>query len=113
MIFILTSGIPSVNRIDLQALTLGGPTVTRLVIDSLALLLPRQPTIYLHWFKFWILSCWVSLEKRESALKVRLSENFFTYATHIPKSFCLDIKKVWKTENKIGHRPFLWNVEGE
>ena len=36
--FILTSGIPSVNRIDLQALTSLGPTVTRPVLDPLAVL---------------------------------------------------------------------------
>ena len=36
-VFILTSGITSVNRIDLQALTLAGPTVTRPVIAVLGL----------------------------------------------------------------------------
>ena len=30
--------MPSVNRIDLQALTLAGPTVTRTVPDTLAVL---------------------------------------------------------------------------
>ena len=37
-LFILTSGIPSVNTTDLQALTLAGPTVTRPVPDPLAVL---------------------------------------------------------------------------
>ena len=32
---ILTLGVPSVNRPDLQALLLAGPTVTRLVPDPL------------------------------------------------------------------------------
>ena len=36
--FISTSGIPSVNRIDLKALTLVGPTITRPVLDPLAVL---------------------------------------------------------------------------
>ena len=40
--FILTSGIPSVKRIDLQALTLAGPSVTRPVPEPQ----PKQPTIY-------------------------------------------------------------------
>ena len=38
MFFISTSGIPSVNGIDLQALTLVGPTVTRPVLDPLAVM---------------------------------------------------------------------------
>ena len=38
MIFILTSGMPTVNRTDLQALTLVGPTVTRPAQDPLAVL---------------------------------------------------------------------------
>ena len=38
MFFILTSGEPSVNKIDLQALNLAGPTATRLVPDPLAVL---------------------------------------------------------------------------
>ena len=33
-----TSGVPSVNRTDLQALTLAGPTDTSLELDSLAVL---------------------------------------------------------------------------
>ena len=37
-LLILTLGIPSVNRIDLQALTLAGPTVTRPVLDPQAIL---------------------------------------------------------------------------
>ena len=36
--FITTPGIPPVNRMYLQALTLAGPTVTRLVLDLLAVL---------------------------------------------------------------------------
>ena len=36
--FISTSGIPLVNRIDLQALTFVGPTITRPVLDPLAVL---------------------------------------------------------------------------
>ena len=35
--FILDSGIPPLNRIDLQALTLVGPTGTRLLLDLLAI----------------------------------------------------------------------------
>ena len=46
MFFILTSGTPSVNKIDLQALTLAGPTVTRPVSDPLAVLSRQQQTSY-------------------------------------------------------------------
>ena len=35
MFFILTLGIPSVNRIDLRALTLAGPNGTSPVLDPL------------------------------------------------------------------------------
>ena len=35
MLLISTSWIPSVNRIELHDLTLAGPTITRLVQDSL------------------------------------------------------------------------------
>ena len=35
---ILTSGVPSVNRIDLRALTLVGSTSTRQVLDPLAVI---------------------------------------------------------------------------
>ena len=44
LIFISTSWEPPVNRKDLQALTLAGPTRNQLVLIALA---PRQPTIYL------------------------------------------------------------------
>ena len=46
--FILTSGTPPVNRIDLRALTLVGPTVTRLVLDPLAVIsLDNRLCIYI------------------------------------------------------------------
>ena len=38
LFIISTSGVPSVNRTDLQALTLAGPTVIRPVQDPLAVL---------------------------------------------------------------------------
>ena len=44
-VFILTSGIPSVDRIDLEALTLVGPTAIRQVLDPLSCIKPRQSTI--------------------------------------------------------------------
>ena len=37
-LFILTSGIPSVNRINLQVSTLVGPTITKPVLNPLAVL---------------------------------------------------------------------------
>ena len=44
---ILTSGIPSVNKTYLQASTLVGPTVTRLVQDPLAVL-TLENQLYIH-----------------------------------------------------------------
>ena len=38
MFFISTSGVPPVNKIDLPALTLAGPTGKSLVLDPLAVL---------------------------------------------------------------------------
>ena len=47
--FILTSGVPSVNRIDLRALTLVGPLGTSPVLDPLAVLhLDNQ--LFIFWW---------------------------------------------------------------
>ena len=46
MHIIFAAGIPSVKRKDLQAITLVGPTATRLVLDPLSCTMPHQLTIY-------------------------------------------------------------------
>ena len=47
VLFILTSGEPSVNRIDLPAFTLAGPTRNKPVFDPLAVIhTPQESTLH-------------------------------------------------------------------
>ena len=64
----LTSGVPSVNRIDLWALTLVGPTGTSLVLDPLAVLCPNN-RLFIYLCVFILIQALHQLQKDVEAIE--------------------------------------------